>query len=239
MKPEEEFVKNSIREYLVNTGVKPSFLAGTEPPDYFVKIGNATYPLEVTNAETIAYSNDGQQIKFRHFTEPLFDFFDQINKDAVLKFSGIPANEQILIFLRLPILNWNKFTRTFKELLGKGYLAFTTELKRQFPEDVISISIIHKQNVEHPITFGLSARKTIININEQVKELLREIVCIKEQKLDKAAISGERWLGILNNYFFDDTDIWKNEIEKLAYPHSFKRIFIVNSFGKVLDVEFN
>ncbi len=239
MKQEEEFVKESITKYLSTTGIIPEVLPGSEPPDYYVQLSSKVYPLEVTNAETLAYSDDGKPGKLRHSLAPFDAFYKEINTSPLVDNIDVPANKTIFIYTNLPITDWSNFKKVFIELLNKGYLTLVSELKKRFPDNIKRISVINQPNTGIPIKFAISAKNPEIDIAFQIRLLLNEIVEIKEKKMNKAGVVGDRWLGILNNYFFDDKNIWIQELQNLKIPHSFKRIFIVMINGDVLDVKYN
>lgn len=238
MRANEEYAKESIKIYLESISY-PSFkiVMGENPPDYYcIETSGNKIPLEITTAESI-YKDENEKSKKRTSTEALIKFCTQLDNN--LK-NLIPKGKSLILYLKVPVRNFSKFKKSLMSTLDKL-------IKKSKPFGNRSLNIYGELVEVHEISHGNNKRKTIIGaitdknpiivVQEQTQLILNKIIKEKELKLKKinnGNYSGEKWLGVINNYPLADINNFKTAIKRI--DHNFTRILLIEEDNKVSEI---
>lgn len=238
MRADEEYTRNAIKRYLNRTLSEFTITEGEDPPDYYVNIGTKKILLEITAAEGIYAFNDNIDNR-KTVDVSLLRLCDQIND----KFeSRVSEGTSLLLYLKGPVLDFRDFkkalNRLIEQMIGKD-IGDSWHIFDVCGETVKIKNIIHDQKWQKKIIGAVDSKGAIPNIQLQTQLILNEIIKGKEAKtkiINGQKWNGEKWLGILNNYFLANPDNFIVAMNSLNVKHGFTRIFLVYGNSEVVEI---
>jgi len=241
MRVDEEYTKNAIQQYLSRTLSEFIITNGQDPPDYYVNIGIKKIILEITRSEEI-YTFENNIDNRKTVDVSLLRLCDQIND----KFkSRIPNGTSLLLVLKGPVINFSDFKKSLNQVIEHMVEEKIVDgwSESDICGETIKIKkIIHGQEWQKKIIGLIDNKGAIPNIQLQTQLILNEIIRVKEAKtkiINGQEWKGEKWLGILNNYFLAEPDNFIVAVNSLNVKHNFTRIFMVYGNSEVVEIWHN
>ena len=198
MRTDEEYAKNSINAYLEKRfSFVENIIEGEDPPDYYIVKYNKKIALEITTAESI-YNDENKKNKRKTFTESVAKYCEGLNNEFK---KMIPVGKSLMLFLKIPILNFSKFKKQLKTDL-KSFLQKDKMFNESFniQGEIVKARLITHGDDNRKVIIGvIGVKSPITNIQEQTKLILEKIMSGKEVKLKKnngKIWNGEKWLGV-------------------------------------------
>lgn len=236
MRIDEEYAKNSIKNYLKNKqGFVGDIVKGEDPPDYYVLAGDTKIAaLEITTAESI-YRGEGKNRKT--LEESLARFCDEINDELE---SSVPVEKTMFLIFNLPVLRYDAFKKglllELRRILQGGE---KINKKLYIEREEIELRWVERNSCNHKAIIGMiGVKDPIINIQEQTQLIMKKIIEDKKEKMEKIVWKGEKWLGVINNYILAEGSNFLAALREMKIEHSFSKIFIIeNNTGNVVVVE--
>lgn len=238
MRTDEEYVKNSINVYLEkHHSFVGNIIEGEDPPDYYVLESNKKIALEITTAESTCHW-ETKKAKRKTYTESVDKFCNELNNQFQNK---IPKGESLQLVIKIPLLDFNRFRKLLSTELNKLMLRYAEFFSEEFNingETVKIKKVVHNDNWRKSI-IGIIATKNSdindINIKIQTQRILKKIINEKVSKLKK--INNEKWLGILNNYFLAEHNLFSQALHEMNDNHGFSKIFLIGDNSEVFEIQ--
>jgi len=202
-----------------------------DPPDFFLKIRDNKFAVEVTQTEVQHENSSGELIGYRTYINSLDTFIDGVEGEALDK--NI-LNGSFCVIFNNPINNFNKVKRKLKEEL----LVFLkkdkqTDGEKETPiiindEEICFIQKISQEGKCLGAVFCEEAEWVWSPEHiEKVSEILQDPITRKREKLKKEIIDIPIILIILNTYPLSGKGLLKKCVDNLRDLEYYHSIFVV------------
>lgn len=233
LRPDEKFVLSRIVESL-GGGKNVKGAEGEDPPDAYVKVGDITNLLEITQLSQFVINKDGT-VQTR-LTQDMFGLglLDELDRDLG---QSLPREKGLLIHLELPVEKPSKFKallrQTLQELISKNELPkYQKSLK--LDGAVVRIFMIPRDSAEPKRIIGLiESKNSSSDISNNAKIIIENRLSIKNEICAALPFNGSKWLGLLNQYWLADVETYRWALKETNVNHQFERIFFVQDTGEV------
>ncbi|MEL7609886.1 MAG: hypothetical protein AAGU74_10300 [Bacillota bacterium] len=244
MRPDEDYVKRSLEEYLSDVIGDFKIIEGEDPPDYYVQYDNTKILLEVTRADPVFLGKEGLGNRTTNDIA-LIRLCNQLNDEFG---SRIVPPKTLLLSIKGPISNYPKFKKAIKQTISsitedKKLLSdiYNNWMSLDIGGTKIGIILIDNLPEKKRISglIGVVDNKELININVQTRLILENIITEKENKtkiINGMEWHGEKWLAVLNGYPLADADNYVRAIQRIKITHTFSKIFLIENDYKVTNL---
>jgi hypothetical protein len=237
MRADEEFVKDAIVGTLPSPPQK-TVPGGKRPPDLTLHFGPSAVALEVTTLSDVYASPDGTIGNRRTVDEFLF----RINNDLLREYSSrVQDGQFLLIHYQGPIANPRAYRRQLKVLLegrlrsgGFSNTEFETFNIAGSKVDIGQRAIDRRDRKR--IVGLISNKHSIINIEQHAAFLLAGAIAKKNAIVSRIRFSGDKWLGLLNQYFLADQTMYRRALSGTTTANPFSRVYVVSLDGAIEDI---
>ena len=235
---DEDFTKDAIIKYLENVlGLIVSDISEgpkNRPPDYYITMGPNKVALEVTQLSLFYVSENGDIANRTTVDKALEQFVDELKEH----FSPhIPDDTSILLYLVGPVSNFSKYKKGVKnlitDLLASGALS---EALKTFDicGESVKIQKIQRKGQTGCISRIIANKSAVLSA-----ELLVLDSAIRKKTKDferDRYYEGEKWLALLDDYSFLDSETYLSAMRILETAHCFSKIFLVSGDGQVTPI---
>jgi hypothetical protein len=244
MRPDEEYVKQSIEKYLSCITNEFTIIDGDEPPDYYIQYKNEKILLEVTRAEPVYFDN-GVVENRNTVDRTLIKLCNQLDIEIG---SNLDANKSLLLDIKGPLINYIKFKNSIRNKIvsflkdnQRIALAYKDWINIDVYGNVIRIKLINSSPQKKRIVGFVSIHnnKTIVDIEAQAGLILSNRIQDKEEKtkvINNVEWCGRKWLAIYNNYWLASSETYKRAILNLKEKHTFSKIFLIGTDFEVTEI---
>jgi len=232
VRPEEEFVKNSVINYL---GGCIEAAAGEDPPDYYFTIDGVRVAVEVTQLVEASYDEHGRPKNRR--TEDGFsaNLCDQLNTQLG---RYLPEGLALLLVIFGPIKVPRRFKKNLHQQVGKLVhdTGVTPGWERTYDIDgnKVRVHVVpqHSQSQKR-ITGLIENCDTTPFIKQNASVILASRINAKQAIMSKLSWSGPKWLCLLNDFWLADHETYAMALAEMTISHEFEKIFLVSLEGKI------
>jgi len=229
LKPDEEFVKNSLLKYLGETEA----WEGEDPPDLYIRFKGSTIAVEVTRLSPVSFNQDG--VAQNRATQDNFglNVCDELNKVLA---NDIPSDVALILELYVPVSDPRKYKKELQSYL-RALLDQAIKEGDRFEHHIngvkVRIFVVPHREQQKRIR-GLVINTTAsahIQLNAQV--ILAGRIEDKVEKCAKMSFDGPLWLALFNDYFLADKNTYIQAIQSIKVAHNFDRIYLIMDTGDV------
>jgi hypothetical protein len=237
LRPEEEFVKDSLVKYFGGPD-KAKAWEGENPPDIYVEIEGECIAVEITTLSPVSFDADGT-VQNRATTEcSIFDLCNEL--DSELR-DGIPSEISIWLNLYVPVKNVRRFKKELCDYLV-SFIAERPNVGNSRETNIANekVEIFVGSGREPPrkkivgIIWNKNSNPYLLNIHLNAEVILVGRIIDKQKKCAK--VKGPIWLALYNDYWLADNRNYVQAINNIGIEHRFGRIFVIQKTSQVHQI---
>jgi hypothetical protein len=230
MRPDEEFVKDSLVRFLDGN---VEAIPGEDPPDYYFIVNGDKIAVEVTRLTPVSCDETGRPKN--RLTEDCFslDLCDRLNARFKDRFSD---DYSMLLHIRGPIRNPRKFTKVLRDLIDSILISAEIAIgwKKTFEiagNEVLLSAVPSQSTSTRRIHGAVENKDSSPFIERNAALILNERINTKQAIMCETSWTGPKWLALLNDYWLADHRTYAQVLAGMA--HDFEKIFLVSDGGDV------
>jgi hypothetical protein len=197
---------------------------GENPPDAYIDLGDRSVALEVTRLSPYSVGPDGKRHNRVTQDEWSLRLVEWLNEQLAPSLQGHPG---ILISVTVPIQGVKRARSEMRSWLQR----MAPLLDHKWQHMPYFEGAIEARRLAEPRPSGRKVVGLVWNsgadpfIARNAEELVRDRVREKEHRLHD--FPGERWLGLLNDYWLAGAETYSAVMDELNQPHGFSAVLLV------------
>lgn len=233
LKPDEEFVKNSLQKFL---GAKKAW-EGEDPPDIYIEINNEQIAVEITRLSPVAFDTNGD-IQNRNSQDHFgLNLCDDLNEKLGHK---VPQEIDILLILTVPVLLGRKYKKALyafvNNLLNEELLPGNKREVVLEGSKVIMSVMPNRDHSSKKIVGAIANKNSSADILINAQATLLDRIQDKAIKCREISHKCKTWLAFYNDYWLANHQTYIQALRSLDIEHCFQKIFVVMDTGSVHEI---
>lgn len=230
LRPNEDFVIRCLTAFFSGES-----WPGENPPDAYLRMGEHVAAVEISTLSQRVRNRVGRSMPRLSDDATARWLANQLDREL---HGRLPRRTCVILTLSSPVFKARKVKAKLKDKIiahvSAGNEAVITE---SILGSRVTIRLVaHDRPSGKKIVAIVRNRRSFGHIISNARDALVDRLVVKTEKCRSLEFEGPLWLALFNDYWLADTETYQQALDSSSCTHSFKKILLVDSDGRVVEL---